>query len=103
MKKVKIIQLNNKILKMKKMMKIIIAMIYQNKNVKKRVAGVQNKMNNQLQNKHQITMMLLMMMMIIIIIILLIIVVVDIENEIIDHQDNMMTIDTIVVDVQKSM
>jgi hypothetical protein len=86
---------------MKKMMKIIIVMIYQNKNVKKRVAGVQNKMNNQLQNKHQITMM--MMMMTIIIIILLIIVVVDIENEIIDHQDNMMTIDTIVVDVQKSM
>jgi len=74
-------------------------MIYQNKNVKKRVVGVQNKMNNQLQNKHQITMMMMMMM----IIILLIIVVVDIENEIIDHQDNMMTIDTIVVDVQKSM
>jgi len=91
-------------MKMKKMMKIIIVMIYQNKDVKKRVGGVQNKMNNQIQNKHQITIMMMMMtMMIMMTIILLIIVVVDIENEIIDHQDNMMTIDIIVVDVQKSM
>jgi flagellar biosynthesis protein FlhB len=90
-------------MKMKKMMKIIIVMIYQNKDVKKRVGGVQNKMNNQIQNKHQITIMMMMTMMIMMTIILLIIVVVDIENEIIDHQDNMMTIDIIVVDVQKSM
>jgi len=81
--------------------------MYQNKNVKKRVVGVQNKMknykiNNQLQNKHQMTIIMMMMM------ILLIIIVVDIENEImiviiIDHQGNVMTIDIIVVDVQKSM